>query len=481
MSLAPEKQFADAVGKASHVLVTFRRDWCVDAVAAALALEMALKKRGKHVDVVADGFEAPASLRFLPGAAAIQSAFRHLQRFVISLDLSRSKLDELSYDFDGDRLRIHVTPKTGQFEAKDVATSASDYKYDLIVSLGAPDYPSLGAVFTANPEFFYQRPTVNIDCDPGNERHGNMNFVDVTVTSTSEAVFNLLKAVGEPFLDEDVATCLLAGMIAATKSFRTPNITPKALATASELIAAGARREEIIEKLYRTRSIATLKLWGRALSRLKHDPNAKFAWTMLVRQDFIHAGAREETLPDVIDELIANAPEAEIVGILYEQEDAAAPGQVSGICAIVASEKHADASALVASLRPSGTRRMARVCFPGADLLTAEKSILSSIYKSLGKKLTLVEDEPARPPVNTNPLTVAAPPPPAPPEPQPSRTPADVTAAELSAAASAAVMAAAAPAAEEIPLPAPQPEEQVVIAEPDPTEPVMEMPLPASS
>jgi nanoRNase/pAp phosphatase (c-di-AMP/oligoRNAs hydrolase) len=397
MALPAEKQFLEALKRSNHALVTCRRDWSVDAVASALAVARLIERQGKRADIVIDGFEPGKAVKFLPGVAAIKPAFQQLQRFIISLDVAKNKIDELSYDLDGDKLKIFVTPKVGQFDGRDVTTAASDFKYDLIVTVDTPDYPSLGGIFTANTDFFYHRPTVNIDSDPGNEQYGNINAVDITATSTAEIIYGLLKAGGEHLLDEDLATCLLAGMISKTRSFKTPSVTPKTLDAASQLIAAGARRDEIISNLYRTRSLTTLKLWGRALARLKYDPTAKFAWTLLVRQDFVHAGAGEETLPDVIDELIANSPEAEIIGILYEQESAAEKGRVGGICALVSSEKYADSLGLVASLKPEGHRRLARVCFPGAGLMEAEKSVLQAIYKTLGKTAAMTAAAAQRP------------------------------------------------------------------------------------
>lgn len=376
----------DAVGKSDHVLVTFRKEWSVDAVATSLALARILSAKGKTVDVVADGFVPGKSVAFLPGVAAVRPEISNVRKFVISLDVSKTKIDELSYDVQGDKLRIFVTPKTGSFETKDVASEASDFRYDLIITVDTPDLPSLGRVFERHTDLFYAVPTVNIDHDPGNEQHGNINVVDITATSCAELVHRVHKDADRAVLDEHVATCLLTGLISKTRSFKTSNVTPHTLGLASELVSAGARREDIIQNLYRTRPLSTLKLWGRALARLKYDPVTRMAWTVLVRQDFVHAGAEEEHLPDVIDELIANAPEADIIGLIYEQEAADATGAVAGVCALVSTEKHADALGLVAPLRPDGHRRMARICFPGGRILDAERSVLKTVARTLGRE-----------------------------------------------------------------------------------------------
>src|SRR5687768_10761511 len=235
MALTSERQFMETLQKSEHPLITFRKEWSIDAVASALALAKFLEKKGKKVDIIAEGFAMPRSLKFLPGIERIRPSFTHLQKFVIHRDLAKTKIDELSYDIEGDKLRIHVTPKAGRFDGKDVTTASTDFKYDCIITVDTPDYGSLGSLFTANTEFFYDRPTVNIDHEPSNEQYGNLNVVDITATSTSECVHSLLKSTGEHFLTEEIATCLLTGIISKTRSFKTASVTPRTLDIASEL------------------------------------------------------------------------------------------------------------------------------------------------------------------------------------------------------------------------------------------------------
>ncbi|KPJ86113.1 hypothetical protein AMJ57_00485 [Parcubacteria bacterium SG8_24] len=385
MARKMSQQFMEALNGKNHVLITTRKDWTVDGVATALAIKSVLERRRTNVDVIIDGFSPGPTLSFLEGIDTIRPAFGQLQKFVISLDVSKSKLDELSYDVKEGRLNIYVTPKEGRFRDKDVSTAASEFKYDLIVTVDTPDHDSLGRLFSEHTDLFHQLPVINIDHDTSNEQYGNLNLTDITATSCAEVVHGIFRETPENTLDERVATALLTGIIAKTRSFKSPNVTPRTLDAASVLVAAGARREEIVQQLYRTRSLATLKLWGRALARLKHDPETRTVWTLLLRQDFVHAGANEEFLPEVIHELIVNAPEAEIVSLIYEQESAQETGKVSGVCALVTSERHADALGLVSSLRPEGDRRLARVCFPGVKIMEAEKAVIGSIRASLGK------------------------------------------------------------------------------------------------
>ena len=385
MAFTQDRQFLEAIERSRHALLTFRSAWTADAVTSALALKRILEKRGKKADIVAENFNAPAALAFLPGIAEIKPRFHQLRRFTIELDISKIAVDELAYDHDGEKLRIHVAPKSGMYAPEHVTTAPGAFKYDLVVTLDTPDYASLGGLYRDHTELFFAQPTVNIDHDPANEHYGNINLVDLTATSTAEVLYRQFADAKEPFLDEDTATLLLTGMMAKTKSFRGAAVTPRTLSTAAELMAAGARRDQIVEQLYRTRTIPTLKIWGRALARLKYDPVTKLAWTVLVRQDFVHAGAKEDRLSDVIEELILSAPEADAVAVLYEQESPTAPGQTAGVCALVASERHGDALQLVAPLRPEGHRRLARVCLTGVSIIDAERRVKEAVAAALGK------------------------------------------------------------------------------------------------
>lgn len=375
-------QFEEALDRSRDILIAFRKEWSIDAVTSALALLRILEKKGKRVHVLSDGFETPKNLAFLPGIDGIHTELRQLQKFVVSLDTTKTALGELSYDTKDGKLHIYLTPKSGRYTHQDISTSHSDFRYDLIITVDTPDYASLHTPFRDHTDFFYGCPVVNIDHDPANEQYGNINLVDVTATSNAEMIYRIFKEKESHLFDEDIATSLLAGVVSKTRSFKTPNVTPNTLSIASELMAAGARQEEVMRNLYRTRSLATLKLWGRALARLKYDPITRMTWTLLVRQDFIHAGADEKSLPDIIDELIVNSPEADIIGLLYEQDSP----DTNGVCAMVSSERYADALGLVAPLKPEGNRKLARIRFPNMTLADAERSVLQAVRASTGKQ-----------------------------------------------------------------------------------------------
>lgn len=366
MALTTEQQVIEAIARSSRILIACQKAWSVDALATALAIKRWIEKRGGKADVAADGFVAPSHLAFLPGINAVQPDLHRAQTFVISLDLSRAGIDELSYEVGDKQLRINVIPKHGQFAPADVRGERQSFAYDLVVLVGVPDLPSLGKLFEQVPDIFHQLPTINIDYHPANERHGNIVAVDLAASSCAEAVRAILCA-DKAAIDENMATCLLASIIAETRSFKSLNVSTRTLETAAELIAAGGRREEIVDRLYRTKSLAGLKLWGRALSRLKFDAQTRLAWSVLVRQDFSQTGTDAEQLPDVIDEIATNSPDAETVAMLFETQNA--------VWGYVKMSGRFDASRLPARVAAAPQAGLQRLDFGSMALADAEKML----------------------------------------------------------------------------------------------------------
>lgn len=332
MILPIDQQLVSLVQRHNNILVCLPSKPSTDAISSGLALFMVLKKMNKNVKVVASQFALPATHRFLPKSDEIEHELTALRKFVISVDTTKTKVTDVQYTLQDNKLNIYVTPQNGYFETRDVSTSASDYEFDLIIVLDSRDLEALGKVYEDNAEFFYHTPIVNIDHHPGNEHFGQVNLVNVKATSISEIVFELLEQFDSgQLLDEVVATHLLTGIISKTKSFQTHSVTPRSLAIASHLISSGARREEIVKNLYQTKSLQTLKLWGRVLSQLQADPDHKIVWASITEQDFLATQTGPFDLEQVVDELIVNTPDVENVYLLYEHAGTAGATQVHAL------------------------------------------------------------------------------------------------------------------------------------------------------
>lgn len=366
-----------------NILITFPKSDKGDALTSAVALLVFLEKQGKRVDIVCENIEIPQQLKFIKKTKLIKSKLNFLQKFIITVDTKKTGLQELSYDHKDEKLKIFITPKQNYLSRDDIKTAQSDFKYDIIFTLGTQDLEQLGNIFHDNTEFFYKRPVINIDYNPNNSHFGQINIIDITATSTAEILYDLLENWQAENISEEVATALLTGMIVKTRSFKIGNVKPQTLHLASRLMHLGADRDYIVQNLYRTRSLSTLKLWGQALSHLQFDKSIGLVWTIITRDDFIRSGAHSHDLYEIVDELISNSPEAKLILLLHEQNDP--EERTPRIHVILDATKEHDAEKL---LRPYpmivGDKKQATIIIAGKSLKQVEEEVVEHIRKNLG-------------------------------------------------------------------------------------------------
>ncbi len=371
-----EQQIFRQLEKSKSPLIVFPADWSGDSVAAALALFIFLKNLGLNPEIAASQPDINKhSLAFLPSFQAIQAGLHNLRRFIVSLDISQAKVQQIKYTVDEARLNFIISPSTGWFKPEDVTSRADDFKYDLIITLGTSNLESLGKIYDDNIEFFYKTTIINIDNHPTNEDFGQINFVDLNSVATSETLFYLLKNYKGELVNEDAATCLLAGIIQQTKNFKTPNLTPRTLLTSSQLITLGARREEIVNNLYRSRDISSLKLWGRILNNLKSSKKDEILWSSLLGPDFKDCDSSPAMIDDLVDELMASVPSAKLIVIIYETD----PGLTNiNLYAL----KNNNALDLLKEYSPQGLPRLAK-----ATTSQSPNQLTNELIPALQKKL----------------------------------------------------------------------------------------------
>lgn len=376
MSLALFAQFREALTRAKHPVIILHSAPTLDDFASAFCLVSLCKTLNKPCTIVTQGGRSPDTLRFLPNFQEVHGDLSDLNALTFKIDVTNAKVDELSYSVVNNELIISVTPKTGTWKLEDVKIQNNDYRYDLILIIGAKDRPSIGSLSTTYSDFFLKTPTIVIDHGPENEHFGTINIIDLTATSIAEVCFNLFNQIDPTMIDGPIATALLAGMISKTKSFRAPNVTPQTLEIAQKLMEKKADREKIVEHLYRTRSVETLRLWGRALARLKNDESTGLVWTLITKQDFTTAGAAEDSLRDIADELLLTSPSAKIAVLLFETLD----GHIAGH---LFAQRPFDALSLGAPFRATGSRAVARLSLPHSDLVSAERAVITHLQQTL--------------------------------------------------------------------------------------------------
>jgi nanoRNase/pAp phosphatase (c-di-AMP/oligoRNAs hydrolase) len=373
MAFTLKEQLTQAIEQSRSVAVVLPRAASVDAIGSGLAMARLVASYGRPADVLSADFVAEPHLSFLPGLDAIKNDLHAPRHTVLSIPFS-GDLHDLSHEHANGEIKIKITPKNGFLNTENITASHGEWRHDLIIACGASEFKDLGGIHEKHRRFFEETQIVNIDRRPENERFGTINILDLRAAALSELVAEIIEAIDPKRLDPETATCLLAGIIGETKSFRTPNVSPRTLETAGRLVLRGGRREQIIASLFRTRPVAALRLWGRVLARLKADKEHRLVWSLLGREDFLHSGAEMDHLPDVLDELAGRAPDADIICLFHEH-----PRDPNIVYGIIFAERGWNAMELAAPWHPTGSPKRALFEATGKSLPVFEQETIAAL------------------------------------------------------------------------------------------------------
>jgi nanoRNase/pAp phosphatase (c-di-AMP/oligoRNAs hydrolase) len=366
------QQFLEILERSREPLIVLTSTATVDDFSSAYGIAHLLETLEKPVTIVTSGGLAPDSLSFYKKSFPVRGDLPNIRKLTLHVNAKNTKVDELSYRLEGDELQIHLLPKSGVWHEGDVRVSTDQYRYDVIIAIGAQELEHFGALYESYSDFFLATPIINIDHQISNDHFGQMNLVNVNVVASSQICYDLFQKIDASLLSEEVATFFLTGMISKTRSFKSDTVSPHTLKVAGDLIALGARREDIVENLYKTRSVETLRLWGRALARLKSDDSHSLVWTLLTRDDFARAGASEGALENVVEELMMSSPHTKVAAVFYEGID-------KTISVVLHADRPHDALFLGAPFRASGTREEARLHLKKLDIVGAEKKVITHL------------------------------------------------------------------------------------------------------
>jgi phosphoesterase RecJ-like protein len=242
-----------------------------DALGSSLALAEGLRRRGARVLVTfPDPFDLPVSLSWLPGADGLvpSSAVPASPDVFVSLDAaSPGRLGELAALLDG------------------AATS------------------------------------VVVDHHASNPGFGTVRVVDPGAPATVALVADLLDGLGVA-LDQQLATCLYAGLAADTGSFRFGNTRPDTHDLAARLLATGIDHATISQRLFDTAPFGWLGLLSVVTGRATLEPTvgAGLVWTWSSTAEAAEHGLPGEQLEALVD-VVRATQEADVACVLKGQDD----------------------------------------------------------------------------------------------------------------------------------------------------------------
>ncbi|MCS6845385.1 MAG: bifunctional oligoribonuclease/PAP phosphatase NrnA [Caldilineales bacterium] len=251
---------------------------------------------------------------------------------------------------------------------EDVVQQA-DEEFDLVVALDSSDLPRLGALF--DPQRYGHLPLVNVDHHVTNLGYGTVNVVDPSASSTCEVVYRLALALGWPISPRS-AQCLLTGIVTDTQGFRTANVTADLLGIAQRLMEAGASLPLITENAFGRSSLASICLWGQALTNVRLED--RIIWTAIPLNARARCYGVEQSDTGLASFLVA-AEEADVSVVLTERKD----GKVDvGLRA----KRPFDVSQVALSLGGGG-HPLAAGCTLAVDLETAQRLVLAALRPAL--------------------------------------------------------------------------------------------------
>lgn len=391
MELTPKQQTVELIRTAKRILIVTHAGLDGDAVGSSLALAAMLSKIDKDVAMAAPE-PVPAVYTFLPGIDTVRQELAGTKDFIITVDTGRVTVEKLGYKTlaDEHKLNIVITPQRGSFVAEDVSFSYGSLKFDLVIVLDTPVMERLGDLYHNSAQFFYETPIINIDHHAGNDFFGKVNWVDLTATSTAEILVALMESLGRDkgLLDPDIATMLLLGITTDTDSFQNAATTPKSLTVAAQLVAAGGRQQEIIQQIYRMRTLSTLRLWGKALTKLSEDTEHRFIWSIISANDLKNAQADESELSGVADELLRSVPNIDFALLLSERSGGSVYGSLRGVA------RGVDVSEIAKLFGGGGQHVRAAFRLPNANLEEAEREVLGRLRTFQRERRALLSTPP---------------------------------------------------------------------------------------
>ncbi len=379
MALEPVQQMEEVLKKSKSILILLPQNPNNDAVSAGWGLYFFLKKTGANPTIAFnDPLNRQAYFDFLPRPKKITDNISKAREFIISFNTLHNKIDNVRTVKKKNEYRIYITPEQGSIDPRDFSFVPAKFKFDLVIVIGSPDKESLGKIYEESPDIFYEVPLINIDYHNSNDSFGQINLVDMTASSVCEILAETFKKINPSLLDENIANCLLTGIISATGSFQKKNTTPKALQLSARLMDEGGDQQKIIRHLYKTQPLHLLKLWGRIMARIKWNQDLKLIWSLVSLEDFVQSHSKPSDISLVLEKIKDNYSSGKIFMVLFNETADTVKG-------IIETSQEKDLKNLIRTLDFEGKLKGSFYEFKidNGNIFEAEKIILDKIKKFL--------------------------------------------------------------------------------------------------
>jgi bifunctional oligoribonuclease and PAP phosphatase NrnA len=203
-----------------------------------------------------------------------------------------------------------------------VKTEIMPRRYDLVILLDCDSIKRTGIEDRSKVFVSFDNMLV-IDHHPKQEEpepnEKYFSIIDPKASSTAILVYGLIKELNIK-ITKDIATCILTGIFTDTGSFQHSNTDEATLKAAAELMKKGSRVDKISRQIFNNRTIPAIKLWGKALSRIKTDDKTGMAVSYLNKEDFEEYDVSQEELSGLVS-IINMISDAKFSLLLTERDD----------------------------------------------------------------------------------------------------------------------------------------------------------------
>ena len=183
----------------------------------------------------------------------------------------------------------------------------------------AVDVPTLDRMGDAAALHTKAHMTITLDHHASKELISDYNYIDSDKAAAAMIIWDLLTYL-EVKPSKDMARCAYMGLMTDTGRFQFQNATADTFATAAEMIRAGADAARAAQDFFQNRTLASVQLEERCISRIKLFSHEQAAISWLSLSDFEELGASKADAEPLVD-VLRSLTGVRVVCMLREQED----------------------------------------------------------------------------------------------------------------------------------------------------------------
>jgi phosphoesterase RecJ-like protein len=260
----------------------------------------------------------------------------------------------------------HINPALAFLPFFDKVKHQLPSAYDLAMSFDCGSLKRLGVDSSA--------PLVNIDHHLSNDAYGAINLINDKAISTTQVVY-------EYFVEHNIkinakmATCLYAGLIDDSQNFSTHKTNAQSFMMAADLVQCGAEHALCVQQLFKTRSLASIRMKAKMLEAAQLFCDGKVVSTLVPRSFFEQTGAYEVDCEEALHESLDLVSVEVAMMLRYTKE-----GKIKGS---LRSKNGLDMNALASHFGGGGHLHSAGFVCEDIDLNTVEKKIISLLKETL--------------------------------------------------------------------------------------------------